>query len=115
MHVAQQIMERLNSWHSQFSASERPVQIDDIDHTAPLLLAYHFARIILIRAIYRPFHKSTESPATEDEIARASRLEAYHHFRIAARSTASRFNDFARSISDQQAQAFWPFCELRDS
>lgn len=119
MRTAQPLMERLNDWQTRFASqsnANNSTRGQQVDNTAPLQLASHYIRTLIIRSIYRPFstfnartsssQNNTSSPGpTETE------KEAYTHYRVAAKSAANRFTDFAREISDRQIRAFWPFCK----
>jgi hypothetical protein len=116
MRTAQPLMERLNDWQSHNTAathSNTATRGQQVDNTAPLQLASHYTRTLIIRSIYRPFctfnaRTSSQTPSSPMD---ASEIEAYTHYRLAAKSAAHRFTDFAREISDRQIRAFWPFCK----
>ena len=112
MRTAQPLMERLNDWQARFAAqSINDTRGQQVDNTAPVQLASHYIRTLIIRSIYRPFStfKARTSSQTNNPV--ESEAEAYAHYRVAAKSAANRFTDFAREISDRQIRAFWPFCK----
>ena len=115
MRTAQPLMERLNDWQSHNNANNSSTRGQQVDNTAPLQLASHYTRTLIIRSIYRPFctfnSRSSSQTATNSTHVEASEIEAYAHYRLAAKSAANRFTDFAREISDRQIRAFWPFCK----
>jgi hypothetical protein len=125
MRTAQPLMERLNDWqsHNHFNTntSNPTTRGQQVDNTAPLQLASHYTRTLIIRSIYRPFctlnSRSSSQTATNGSGSsmESSEIEAYTHYRLAAKSAANRFTDFAREISDRQIRAFWPFCKLPSS
>ena len=120
MRTAQPLMERLNDWQSHNTAathSNTATRGQQVDNTAPLQLASHYTRTLIIRSIYRPFctFNSRTSSQTTGNPMDASEIEAYTHYRVAAKSAAHRFTDFAREISDRQIRAFWPFCKKQYS
>jgi len=119
MRTAQPLMERLNDWQSHnnnninSSNSSSSSRGQQVDNTAPLQLASHYTRTLIIRSIYRPFctfNTRSSSQPTTSSVTEAE-TEAYTHYRLAAKSAANRFTDFARDISDRQIRAFWPFCK----
>ena len=117
MRTAQPLMERLNDWQSQNTAiPNTATRGQQVDNTAPLQLASHYTRTLIIRSIYRPFctfnaRSSSQTNNGSSSSMEASEIEAYTHYRLAAKSAANRFTDFAREISDRQIRAFWPFCK----
>jgi hypothetical protein len=116
MRTAQPLMERLNDWQSHNNnTNNSSTRGQQVDNTAPLQLASHYTRTLIIRSIYRPFctfnSRSSSQTATNSTHVEASETEAYAHYRLAAKSAANRFTDFAREISDRQIRAFWPFCK----
>jgi hypothetical protein len=114
-------MERLNDWQSQYNdntTTNNPnpstTRTQQVDNTAPLQLASHYTRTLIIRSIYRPFctFNSRSTPQTNSTTGTTeAETEAYTHYRLAAKSAAHRFTDFAREINDRQIRAFWPFCK----
>lgn len=109
-------MERLNDWQSNNAATNPNPNItctQQVDNTAPLQLASHYTRTLIIRSIYRPFctFNAKFASQTASNPMEASEIEAYTHYRLAAKSAANRFTEFAREISDRQIRAFWPFCK----
>jgi hypothetical protein len=121
MRTAQPLMERLNDWQSHNNINKSSTRGQQVDNTAPLQLASHYTRTLIIRSIYRPFctlnSRSSSQTATNGSGSsmESSEIEAYTHYRLAAKSAANRFTDFAREISDRQIRAFWPFCKLPSS
>jgi hypothetical protein len=119
MRTAQPLMERLNDWQSHSNNNNNNNntstrgQHQQVDNTAPLQLASHYTRTLIIRSIYRPFctFNTRSSSSQPNSPIEASEKQAYTHYRLAAKSAANRFTDFAREISDRQIRAFWPFCE----
>lgn len=111
MRTAQPLMEKLNDWQTQFSSNCKDTDAQQVDSTAPLLLGAHYTRTLIIRAIYRSFCTFNSTFATQPSGSMASEVEAYAHFRVAAKTAANKFTDFARSINDRQIRAFWPFCK----
>lgn len=121
MRAAQPLMERLNDWQARFAGSQNIAANDTtrgsqqlVDNTAPIQLASHYVRTLIIRAIYRPFstfNARTSSQANSNLSVESSEVEAYTHYRVAAKSAANRFTEFAREIGDRQIRAFWPFCK----
>jgi hypothetical protein len=113
-------MERLNDWQSHYNdnttaaaANPSTTRTQQVDNTAPLQLATHYTRTLIIRSIYRPFctFNARSSSQTTSNPMEASEIEAYTHYRLAAKSAAIRFTDFVCEISDRQIRAFWPFCK----
>jgi outer membrane protein TolC len=116
MRTAQPLMERLNDWQSQYNDSTATAtRTQQVDNTATLQLASHYTRTLIIRSIYRPFctfnSRYTSRTTASDTTTTEAETEAYTHYRLAAKSAAHRFTDFAREISDRQIRAFWPFCK----
>ncbi|GAB7352373.1 hypothetical protein MBLNU459_g2809t2 [Dothideomycetes sp. NU459] len=111
MRTAQPLMEKLNDWQTKFSSNCKDTDGQPVDSTAPLQLGSHYTRTLIIRAIYRPFCTFNTTVATQLSGSMASELEAYAHYRVAAKAAANKFTDFARNINDRQICAFWPFCK----
>ena len=126
MRTAQPIMERLNDWQARFAASQTTANTNTdthggggqqlVDNTAPVQLASHYIRTLIIRAIYRPFstfnaRSSSRQTSNDPSSVEPSEVEAYTHYRVAAKSAANCFTGFAREIGDRQIRAFWPFCK----
>lgn len=112
MRTAQPLMERLNDWQARFAAqSINDTRGQQVDNTAPVQLASHYIRTLIIRSIYRPFSTFKARTSSQTNNPTESEAEAYAHYRVAAKSAANRFTDFARDISDRQIRAFWPFCK----
>jgi hypothetical protein len=111
MRTAQPLMEKLNTWQTQFSLNCNDNNSHQVDHTSPLQLASHYIRTLIIRAIYRPFCTFNSTFATQAIGFMNPEVEAYAHFRVAAKTAANKFTDFARSLGDRQIRAFWPFCK----
>lgn len=55
MRTAQPLMERLNDWQSHNNINKSSTRGQQVDNTAPLQLASHYTRTLIIRSIYRPF------------------------------------------------------------
>ena len=111
MRTAQPLMEKLNTWQTQLSSYCNDKDSQQVDNTAPLQLASHYTRILIIRAIYRPFCTFNTKFSSQAIDSMSPEVEAYAHFRVAAKTAANKFANFARTISDRQIRAFWPFCK----
>jgi hypothetical protein len=111
MRTAQPLMEKLNAWQAQFSSYCNDNDSHQVDHAAPLQLASHYTRTLIIRAIYRPFCTFNSMFATQAIGLMNPEVEAYAHFRVAAKTAANKSTDFARNLGDRQIRAFWPFCK----
>lgn len=111
MRTAQPLMEELNTWQTQFPLNCNDKNSHEVDHTAPIQLASHYTRTLIIRAIYRPFCTFNGMFATQAIGLMNPEVEAYAHFRVAAKTAANKFTDFARNLGDRQIRAFWPFCK----
>jgi hypothetical protein len=111
MRTAQPLMEKLNTWQTQFASRRFDKDSHQVDHTAPLQLASQYTRTLIIRAIYRPFCTFNSMFATQAIGLMNPEVEAYAHFRVAAKTAANKFTDFARNLGDRQIRAFWPFCK----
>lgn len=112
MRTAQPLMEKLNTWQTQFPLKCNDKDSHQVDHTAPIQLASNYTRTLIIRAIYRPFCTFNGMFATQAIGLMNPEVEAYAHFRVAAKTAANKFTDFARNLGDRQIRAFWPFCKL---
>ena len=111
MRTAQPLMEKLNTWQTQFTSNCNDRDSQQVDNTAPLQLASHYTRTLIIRAIYRPFCTFNSMISSQAIDSMGPEVEAYAHFRVAAKTAANKFASFARTISDRQIRAFWPFCK----
>jgi hypothetical protein len=112
MRTAQPLTERLNNWQTQFPSHCNDKDTQQVDNTAPLQLASHYTRILIIGAIYRPFCTFNSRISSQDIGSMNPEVEAYAHFRVAAKTAANKFANYARNIGDRQIRAFWPFCKL---
>jgi hypothetical protein len=106
------LMEKLNTWQTQFPSHCNDKNTQQVDNTAPLQLASHYTRILIIRAIYRPFCTFNSKFSSQAIGSMDPEVEAYAHFRVAAKTAANKFASYARDIGDRQIRAFWPFCKL---
>jgi hypothetical protein len=102
MRTAQPLMEKLNAWQAHFSSHCNDNDSHQVDH---------YTRTLIIRAIYRPFCTFNSMFATQAIGLMNPEVEAYAHFRVAAKTAANKFTDFARNLGDRQIRAFWPFCK----
>lgn len=114
MRTAQPLMEKLNDWQSQYVLRCKHTSSQEVDQTAPLQLASHYTRTLIIRALYRPFCILDKTSLVQASGSTSPEAEAYAHYRIAATSAVNKFTDFARKLTDRQIRAFWPFCESHE-
>ena len=103
-------MEELNRWSSAAIDIQSESQNEDIDLSGPLLLGGHVVKVLLFRAILRPFNalkSSTETTSSTDE---CRELEAYRLSRAGAKACVASFVAFTSNLKSSWIHGFWPFC-----
>ncbi|EUC39970.1 hypothetical protein COCMIDRAFT_110019 [Bipolaris oryzae ATCC 44560] len=109
----QGLMEELNRWNSAAVDSQSDSHDEDINSSGPLLLGGHFVKVLLFRAILRPFNAlryGTVPPNPTDE---QRELEAYRLARAGAKGCIASFVAFTSNLKSSWVHGFWPFwCTL---
>jgi hypothetical protein len=124
---ARPLLEELMSWHRTFSTtlkpdhqkqqqqlhrSSGPNPHSEDSHLPVYELGYHYTRILILRAVIRPFVASiTTSPTTDQPHPSTAALptEALQNARLGIRSCTSDLLSYLRSLTPTEtAHTFWP-------
>ncbi|EMD93697.1 hypothetical protein COCHEDRAFT_1223361 [Bipolaris maydis C5] len=110
---AQGLMEKLNRWNSAVADSQSESQDEDINLSGPLLLGGHFVKVLLFRAILRPFntlrYRTVPASSTDEH----RELEACRLARAGAKGCIASFVAFTSNLKSSWIHGFWPFwCTL---
>lgn len=106
----QLFMEELNQWSSIALEIESEAKFEDVNLSGPMLLGGHFVRVLLFRAILRPFQ--TPSRGANSVPADARELEAHRLSRAGAKACVASFTAFTADLKSGWIHGFWPFCKL---
>lgn len=102
-------MEELNQWSSIALEIESEAKFEDVNLSGPMLLGGHFVKVLLFRAILRPFQTTSRSgnsvPADTRE------LEAHRLSRAGAKGCVTSFVAFTADLKSGWIHGFWPFCK----
>ncbi|CAD0084064.1 unnamed protein product, partial [Aureobasidium vineae] len=107
----QLLMEELNRWLGVASDIESEAQSEDVNLSGPMLLGGHFVKVLLFRAILRPFKSTSRNakPASSDP----REAEAHRLSRAGAKACVTSFVAFTANLKSSWIQGFWPFwCTL---
>ena len=106
----QLFMEELNRWSSVALEIESEAKFEDINLSGPILLGGHFVKVLLFRAILRPFQTSSRDESLMQADARE--LEAHRLSRAGAKACVASFVAFKADLKSGWNHGFWPFCKL---
>jgi len=107
--IAQQSMETLNDWSSRISEISSSSDHEDVDFTGPLLLGHHIVKIIIFRAILRPFSDNYNiSPG--GDVRDQREVEACRLSRNGAKTCLAAATSFTMNMKGTWIHSFWPFC-----
>ncbi|KAG9524853.1 hypothetical protein KCU93_g6104, partial [Aureobasidium melanogenum] len=101
-------MEELNQWSSLALDIETEARSEDVNLSGPMLLGGHFVKVLLFRAILRPFQ--TASRDANPEVMDLREAEAYRLSRAGARACVTSFLAFTADLKSGWVHGFWPFC-----
>ena len=102
-------MEELNRWSSVAMDIESEARFEENNLSGPMLLGGHFLKILLFRAILRPFQNACRSlnPAPLD----SREAEAHRLSRAGAKACVTSFATFTADLKSANIHGFWPFCK----
>ena len=103
-------MEELNRWSSTNTDIQSESQNEDIDLSGPLLLGGHVVKVLLFRAILRPFNASRYSAEPAISTDERRELEARRLSRTGAKACVTSFVAFTSNLKNSWIHGFWPFC-----
>jgi hypothetical protein len=101
-------MEELNQWSSLALDIETEARSEDVNLSGPMLLGGHFVKVLLFRAILRPFQ--TASRDANPGVMDLREAEAYRLSRAGARACVTSFVAFTADLKSGWVHGFWPFC-----
>lgn len=109
LQTAQPWMEKLNSWSSAAAEFQPDLDDEEADFSGPCLLGQHVIRVLLFRAILRPFH---DRPCHDQVTTHRNQCgtEAHQHSRSGAKACIAAFTAFTINLNRSCLHAFWPFC-----
>jgi hypothetical protein len=102
-------MEELNRWSGVALEIESEAKFEDVNLSGPMLLGGHFVKVLLFRAILRPFQDA--SRGAEGVPADARELEAHRLSRVGAKACVTGFVAFTADLKSGWIHGFWPFCK----
>ena len=102
-------MEELNRWSGVALEIESEAKFEDVNLSGPMLLGGHFVKVLLFRAILRPFHNG--SRGANSVPADARELEAHRLSRAGAKTGVTSFVSFTADLKSGWIHGFWPFCK----
>ncbi|KAL6149793.1 hypothetical protein ACJBU6_11325 [Exserohilum turcicum] len=108
---AQTLMEEMNRWSSAATDMQGESQAEDIDPSGPLLLGGHFVKVLLFRAILRPFSCLRYSAESDGSVDKHRELEARRLSRAGAKACVISFVAFTSNVKSNCIHGFWPFCK----
>jgi hypothetical protein len=103
-------MEELNHWSSAATDIQSESQDEDINPSGPLLLGGHVVKVLLFRAILRPFNSSDQSREPASSADERRELEARRLSRTGAKACIVNFVAFTSNLKSNWSHGFWPFC-----
>lgn len=112
--TARPLEQELDEWYKDFSTElERRNDVSTTDFsnaTASLRIAYHAVRILIFRALLRPFQVSTPgtTPRNRDS---NERLAMRAKIRRKTLEEVASILNLISSLTQEQYQAFWPPCK----
>lgn len=104
----QLLMEELNQWSSLASDIETEARSEDINLSGPMMLGGHFVKVLLFRAILRPFQTASRGAHIGSVDLREA--EAYRLSRAGAKTCVTSFVAFTADLKSGWVHGFWPFC-----
>ncbi|THY19389.1 hypothetical protein D6D01_07072 [Aureobasidium pullulans] len=109
---AQVLMEELNRWNAIIAGIQSTAELNDLDPLGPMLLGGHVVKVLLFRAILRPFQERPGSPSTATSNDHR-KIEARRLSRTGAKSCVASFTAFTSDLKSTWTHGFWPFwCAL---
>lgn len=109
LRMVQLSMEELNRWFGVALEIESEAKFEDVNLSGPMLLGGHFVKVLLFRAILRPFQ--TASRDANSVPADARELEAHRMSRAGAKACVTSFVAFTADLKSGWIHGFWPFCK----
>ncbi|XP_014557218.1 hypothetical protein COCVIDRAFT_97745 [Bipolaris victoriae FI3] len=110
---AQGLMEELNCWNSATADSQSESQDEGFNSSGPLLLGGHFVKVLLFRAILRPFNALRHRRVPNSSPDEHRELEACRLARAGAKGCVTSFVAFTSNLKISWIHGFWPFwCTL---
>lgn len=106
----QLFMEELNRWSGVALEIEDEAKFEEVNLSGPMLLGGHFVKVLLFRAILRPFQ--TLPGGTNLAPADARELEAHRLSRAGAKACVTSFVAFTADLKSGWIHGFWPFCKF---
>jgi hypothetical protein len=104
---AQVLVEQIQRWFSAAAEIQPESDAEEIDMSGPMLLGGHVVKVLIFRAILRPFH-NTKGAASDPREVEARRLS-----RAGAKACVAAFTSFTSGLKSGWIHAFWPFwCTL---
>ncbi|KAI1588660.1 Aes Esterase lipase [Pyrenophora tritici-repentis] len=107
---AQTLVEELNRWSSAASDIHCDSKDEDINLSGPLLLGGHIVKVLLFRAILRPFNALRSNVDTSSSTHERRELEARRLSRAGAKACVASFVAFTSNLESSWIHGFWPFC-----
>ena len=105
----QLLMGELNQWSSLALEIEAEARSEDISLSGPLMLGGHYVKVLLFRAILRPFQIASRDNNMSSMAAREA--EAYRLSRAGAKACVTSFVAFTTDLKSGWGHGFWPFCK----
>jgi hypothetical protein len=102
-------MEDLNRWSIVALEIESEAKFEDVNLSGPMLLGGHFVKVLLFRAILRPFQ--TASRSGDPALADPREVEAHRLSRAGAKACVASFMVFTVELRSGWINGFWPFCK----
>lgn len=102
-------MEELNRWSKVALEIESEAKFEDVNLSGPMLLGGHFVKVLLFRAILRPFQ--TASRSGDPALADPREVEAHRLSRAGAKACVASFMVFTVELRGGWINGFWPFCK----
>ncbi|USP80439.1 hypothetical protein yc1106_07713 [Curvularia clavata] len=109
----QALMEEFNRWFSTATDIQSQSQDEDIDSSGSMLLGGHVVKVLLFRAILRPFNTFQNSTELTNPDNDRRELEARRLSRAGAKACVTSFVAFTSNLKSSWIHGFWPFwCTL---
>ena len=114
--TARPLMQSLDEWHKSCSAQLETIRDSEIDTDIPngsasLHIAFHAVRILVLRALLRPFNQSNPELTSNGQKSEEW-LAARTQIRRSALAEVASILNLISSFRQEDYQAFWAPCTL---
>ncbi|KAJ9624376.1 hypothetical protein H2204_010829 [Knufia peltigerae] len=108
LRTAHPLMDQVTRWYQDYQQVHLPTSMHDVDSSGILHLGYHAIKIMILRAIYRPF-QNLERGHIAHSTDTVAEKEAFLRWRTAASRALAASTAFTSALDHTRVHAFWPF------